>query len=90
MSVRRPVPQVFAGVRVCNDFNPSIPKSANRGPSITTSGFPIDPMLKYHYVQQVLELTCDILPGDHTFSIFVEEMKAHNGKINRSWHVVNQ
>ncbi|MEW6666620.1 MAG: hypothetical protein AB1512_15545 [Thermodesulfobacteriota bacterium] len=39
---------------------------------------------------RVLELTCDVLPGDHTFSILVEEVKGSDGKIKRSWQVVNQ
>jgi hypothetical protein len=36
--------------------------------------------------QQALELTCDLLPGDHTFSIYVEEI----GEGKRDWYVIKQ
>ncbi|MBP1733000.1 MAG: hypothetical protein H6Q55_3429 [Deltaproteobacteria bacterium] len=36
--------------------------------------------------QQALELTCDLLPGDHTFSIYVREI----GEGKRDWYVIKQ
>ncbi len=35
--------------------------------------------------QQVLYLTCDLLPGNHGFSITVEETPGAGGTVNRSW-----
>ncbi len=37
---------------------------------------------------QILHLTCDFLPGDHTFSIFVKEMKGSKGESSQSWNVI--
>jgi hypothetical protein len=36
--------------------------------------------------QQALELTCDLLPGDHTFSIYVKEI----GEGKHDWYVIKQ
>lgn len=36
--------------------------------------------------QQALELTCDLLPGDHRFSIYVKEI----GEGKRDWYVIKQ
>ena len=36
--------------------------------------------------QQALELTCDLLPGDHTFSIYVKEI----GAGTRDWYVIKE
>ena len=40
--------------------------------------------------QEVLNLTCDMLPGNHTFSIYVTEVKDLNGTVSRSWYAINQ
>jgi hypothetical protein len=39
--------------------------------------------------QQVLNLTCDFLPGNHTFTIYVNEVKGPDGKVNRDWYAIN-
>ena len=39
--------------------------------------------------QQVLNLTCDFLPGNHTFSIHVKEVRGQDGKVNRDWYAVD-
>ena len=36
--------------------------------------------------KQALELTCDLLPGDHTFSIYVKEV----GEGKRDWYVIKE
>ncbi|HME44863.1 MAG TPA: hypothetical protein VKF36_17360 [Syntrophorhabdales bacterium] len=38
--------------------------------------------------QQVLNMTCDLLPGDHTFSIYVDEKKDTNGVLIRTWNAL--
>jgi hypothetical protein len=38
--------------------------------------------------QQVLDMTCDLLPGDHSFFIYVNESKDPNGATNRSWNAI--
>jgi len=40
--------------------------------------------------QEVLNLTCDMLPGNHTFSIYVTEVKDLSGTVSRSWYAINQ
>ncbi|MEW6533038.1 MAG: hypothetical protein AB1473_19565 [Thermodesulfobacteriota bacterium] len=40
--------------------------------------------------QQILNFTCDFLPGDHTFSIYVNEAKDANGKASRTWHATSE
>lgn len=40
--------------------------------------------------QQALELTCDLLPGDHTFSIHVKEIRGGDRKIRQDWYVIKQ
>ena len=57
---------------------------------VLTPDFPIDPRRKCHYVQQVLQLTCDMLPGDHAFSIYIVERKGPDNAVNRRWRVVNE
>ena len=37
---------------------------------------------------QVLHLTCDFLPGDHTFSIYVKEVKNNEGELSQNWNVI--
>lgn len=37
---------------------------------------------------QVLHLTCDFLPGDHTFSIYVKEVKNNDGELKQNWNVI--
>jgi len=37
---------------------------------------------------RVLHLTCDILPGDHVFSIYVREVKNEKGELIQSWNVI--
>lgn len=37
---------------------------------------------------QILNLTCDFLPGDHTFSIYVKEKKSNNGVLSQDWNVI--
>ncbi|MBI5584088.1 MAG: hypothetical protein HY892_09710 [Deltaproteobacteria bacterium] len=37
--------------------------------------------------QQVLHLTCDFLPGDHAFSIYVQEDRNDRGESTRVWNV---
>ncbi len=38
--------------------------------------------------QQVLNMTCDLLPGDHTFSIYFDEQKDPAGAVNRFWNAI--
>jgi hypothetical protein len=40
--------------------------------------------------QQILNLTCDFLPFNHTFSIYVSEAKASNSTVKRSWYAINK
>ncbi len=37
---------------------------------------------------QALHLTCDFLPGDHTFSIYVKEVKNNDGELSQNWNVI--
>ncbi len=37
---------------------------------------------------RVLHLTCDVLPGDHVFSIYVREVKNERGELSQSWNVI--
>jgi hypothetical protein len=39
--------------------------------------------------QQILNFTCDFLPGDHTFSIYVNEVKDSDGVPCRRWHATS-
>lgn len=39
--------------------------------------------------QQVLNLTCDFLPGNQTFSIYVSEVKNADGVTSRSWNAIS-
>ncbi|MBN1104202.1 MAG: hypothetical protein JXL84_12365, partial [Deltaproteobacteria bacterium] len=39
--------------------------------------------------KRVLHLTCDFLPGDHTFSIYVKEGMNANGEITQSWYAIS-
>lgn len=38
----------------------------------------------------VLELNCDMLPGDHPFSIYAKEIRGPDGALERKWIVENQ
>jgi hypothetical protein len=38
--------------------------------------------------EQVLNLTCDLLPGNHIFSIYVKEVKNGGGDTGRAWSVI--
>ena len=38
--------------------------------------------------QEVLNMTCDLLPGDHTFSIYVDEKKDTDGVLIRTWNAL--
>ena len=40
--------------------------------------------------RQILDMTCDLLPGNQTFSIYVEEKKDSDGAITRAWNVLNK
>lgn len=40
--------------------------------------------------EQVLNLTCDLLPGNYLFTIHVKETKGPDGKATRSWEAVSQ
>jgi hypothetical protein len=37
---------------------------------------------------RVLHLTCDVLPGDHVFSIYVREVKNERGELSQNWNVI--
>lgn len=37
---------------------------------------------------QALHLTCDFLPGDHAFSIYVQEIVNNDGELSQSWNVI--
>jgi hypothetical protein len=39
--------------------------------------------------QQVLHLTCDFLPGNHTFSVRVTETAQPGGTVDRHWQAVS-
>jgi hypothetical protein len=36
--------------------------------------------------QQILDMTCDLLPGNQTFSIYVDEAKDASGLVTRTWN----
>jgi hypothetical protein len=38
--------------------------------------------------RQVLNMTCDLLPGDHTFSIYFDEKKDPGGVVTRTWNAL--
>ena len=38
--------------------------------------------------QRVLDTTCDLLPGNHTFFIYVDEAKGASGPLKRSWNAI--
>ncbi len=38
--------------------------------------------------QRVLDMTCDLLPGNHTFFIHVDETRGPNGAVNRTWNAI--
>jgi hypothetical protein len=38
--------------------------------------------------QQVLNMTCDLLPGNHTFSIYFDEKKDPGGVVARTWNAL--
>jgi hypothetical protein len=38
--------------------------------------------------QQVLNMTCDLLPGNHTFSIYFDENKNPAGHITQIWNAL--
>ena len=38
--------------------------------------------------QQVLNMTCDLLPGNHTFSIYFDEKKDPGGTVTRTWNAL--
>jgi hypothetical protein len=41
-----------------------------------------------HHWKQVLHFTCDLLPGDHIFSVYMIEMKQDNGETTQTWNVI--
>ena len=38
--------------------------------------------------QRVLDMTCDLLPGNHTFSIYFDEKNDPAGKVMRTWNAL--
>ena len=38
--------------------------------------------------QQILNMTCDLLPGNHSFSIYVDETKDPSGIVTRTWNAL--
>ena len=38
--------------------------------------------------QQILNMTCDLLPGNHTFSIYVDEKRDPDGVVTRVWNAL--
>ncbi|MGD0237752.1 MAG: hypothetical protein ABSC55_24885 [Syntrophorhabdales bacterium] len=38
--------------------------------------------------QQILNMTCDLLPGNHTFSIYVDEKGDPDGVVTRIWNAL--
>jgi hypothetical protein len=38
--------------------------------------------------QQVLTMTCDLLPGNHTFTIYMDEKKEPDGAVTRTWNAL--
>jgi hypothetical protein len=38
--------------------------------------------------EQVLNMTCDLLPGNHTFSIYFDESKDSGGTVTRIWNAL--
>ena len=38
--------------------------------------------------QQVLNMTCDLLPGNHAFSIYFDEKKNPDGTVTRTWNAL--
>ncbi len=40
--------------------------------------------------QQILHLTCDFLPGSHSFSVYVDETRDLCRTVTRNWYSTNQ
>jgi hypothetical protein len=40
--------------------------------------------------QRILHLTCDFLPGSHSFSVRVDETRDPDGTVTRNWYSTNQ
>jgi len=38
--------------------------------------------------KQVVSMTCDLLPGNHTFSIYFDETKDVSGQVTRIWNAL--
>ncbi len=38
--------------------------------------------------QRVLDMTCDLLPGNHTFFVYVEEAVGPDGRVGRNWNAI--
>jgi hypothetical protein len=38
--------------------------------------------------KEVLELTCDLLPGDYTFSIHIDEIRGSEGAARQTWNAL--
>jgi hypothetical protein len=38
--------------------------------------------------RQVLNMTCDLLPGNHAFSIYFDEKKNADGTVTRTWNAL--
>jgi hypothetical protein len=78
-------------VELYNDGDNTIHIKANDSQAITTKS-----LLKSWIAEvftddkwnQILNLTCDFLPGDHTFSIYVKEKKSNNGALSQDWNVI--
>jgi hypothetical protein len=38
--------------------------------------------------QRVLDMTCDLLPGNHTYFIYVDEARKADGAVDRNWNAI--
>jgi hypothetical protein len=80
-------------VKLYDDADKSGEIAANRSHSVSTKflirSWSIEVFLDGKW-QQALELTCDLLPGDHTFSIYVKEIREGDGGTKQDWYVIKQ
>jgi len=78
-------------VELYDDGDKTIHIGANDSRAITTKSLLkswIAEVFLDNQWNQILNLTCDFLPGDHTFSIYVKEKKSNKGALSQDWNVI--
>ena len=78
-------------VRLYDDGDKIIHIEAHNSATITTNfllkNWMVEALIGSKW-NQALHLTCDFLPGDHTFSIYVKEVKYNNRELSQNWNVI--